>query len=43
MENNKRTLEEQKKEFKQNKLLATPIAGVSAGLTVLISGLFFSD
>jgi len=38
-----RTLEEQKNEFKQSKLLATPIAGLIAWLIVLISGLFFSD
>lgn len=40
---NIRTLEEQKKEFKQSKLLATPIAGLIAWFVVLISGLFFSD
>lgn len=43
MEHNSRTLEEQKNEFKQSKLLATPIAGLIAWLTVFISGLFFSD
>ncbi|WP_442587198.1 DUF7010 family protein [Pedobacter sp. AW31-3R] len=43
MENKIRTLEEQKNEFKQSTLLATPIAGLIAWLIVLISGLFFSD
>jgi uncharacterized membrane protein len=38
-----RTLEEQKKEFKECKLLATPIAGLLAWLAVTISGMFFSD
>ena len=38
MEQRARTLEEQKKEFKQNKLLATPIAGLIAWLIVFISG-----
>jgi hypothetical protein len=38
-----RTLEEQKKEFKERKLLATPIAGLIAWLAVAISGMFFSD
>ena len=38
-----RTLEEQKEEFKQKKLLASPIAGLIAWLIVAISGLFFSD
>ena len=38
MEQGSRTLEEQKKEFKQNKLLATPIAGLIAWLIVFISG-----
>lgn len=39
----KRTLEEQKEEFKQSKLLATPITGLLAWLSVFISGLLFSD
>ncbi|TRW27099.1 hypothetical protein FMM05_00160 [Flavobacterium zepuense] len=43
MEQNSRTLEEQRNEFKQSKLLATPIAGLIAWLTVFISGLLFSD
>ncbi len=38
-----RTLEEQKQEFKQRKLLASPIAGLIAWGIVAISGLFFSD
>jgi len=38
-----RTLEEQKKEFKQSKLLATPLAGLIAWLTVAISGMIFSE
>lgn len=38
-----RTLEEQKKEFKQGKLLATPIAGMIAWFAVFISGIFFND
>ena len=38
-----RTLEAQKEEFKQKKLLASPIAGLIAWLVVAISGLFFSD
>lgn len=38
---NIRTLEEQKNEFKQSKLLATPIVGLIAWLIVFISGLFF--
>lgn len=37
-----RTLEEQKKEFKGSKLIATPIAGLFAWLLVGISGLFLS-
>src|SRR5690606_23815434 len=37
-----RTLEEQKEEFKQQKLLATPISGLIAWLIVGISGVFFS-
>ncbi|TDQ06234.1 DUF7010 family protein [Pedobacter metabolipauper] len=43
METNIRTLEEQKNEFKQSKLLATPIAGLIAWLIVFISGLFLSE
>ena len=43
MESNIRPLEEQKNEFKKSKLLAMPIAGLIAWLTVLISGLFLSD
>jgi len=43
MEHIIRTLEEQKDEFKQSRLLATPIAGLIAWLVVFISGLFFSD
>ncbi len=35
-----RTLEEQKKEFKKNKLIATPIAGLIAWLLVGIGGIF---
>jgi hypothetical protein len=38
-----RTLEVQKEEFKQKKLLASPIAGLIAWLAVAISGIFFSD
>lgn len=38
-----RTLEQQKEEFKQSKLLASPIAGMIAWLIVGISGLFFQD
>ncbi len=38
-----RTLEEQKKEFKRAKLLATPIAGLVAWLFVGIGGIFLSD
>ncbi|WP_248912300.1 DUF7010 family protein [Gelidibacter algens] len=37
------TLEKQKQEFKQRKLLASPLAGLFAWLAVGISGLFFSD
>ena len=36
MEHPFRTLEEQKNEFKQSKLLATPIAGLIAWLTVFL-------
>ncbi len=43
MAHNQRTLEQQKEEFKQKKLLASPIAGLIAWLAVAISGLFFSD
>ena len=43
MKDNKRTFEEQKEEFKQRKLLASPIAGLIAWLTVALSGIFFSD
>jgi len=43
MEHQIRTLEEQKNEFKQSKLLATPISGLIAWLIVFISGLLFSD
>ncbi|EDM37797.1 hypothetical protein PBAL39_15269 [Pedobacter sp. BAL39] len=43
MEHQVRTLEEQKSEFKQSKLLATPIAGLIAWLIVLMSGLFLSE
>jgi hypothetical protein len=38
-----RTLEEQKQEFKESKLIATPIAGLIAWICVFISSLFFSD
>ena len=38
-----RTLEQQKEEFKQSKLLASPIAGTIAWLIVGISGLFCQD
>lgn len=38
-----RTLEQQKEEFKQKKLLASPIAGLIAWLTVATSGLLFPD
>lgn len=41
--NNHRTLEEQKEEFKKKKLLASPIAGLIAWLTVAITGIFFPD
>lgn len=37
-----RTLEEQKKEFKSRKLIATPIAGLLVWLIVGISGIFLS-
>lgn len=43
MTENKRTLEEQKEEFKRKKLLASPIAGLIAWLIVSISGIFFPD
>jgi len=43
MTENKRTLEEQKEEFKRKKLLASPIAGLIAWLIVAISGIFFPD
>lgn len=43
MTNLHRTLEEQKEEFKQKKLLASPIAGLLAWLVVAISGIFFPD
>lgn len=43
MTENQRTLEQQKNEFKQKKLLASPIAGLIAWLAVAVSGLFFSD
>ena len=43
MTDNKRTLEEQKEEFKRKKLLASPIAGLIAWLIVAISGFFFPD
>lgn len=38
-----RTLEQQKEEFKQKNLLASPIAGLIAWLAVAISGLIFPD
>jgi hypothetical protein len=40
---NFRSLEEQKEEFKQKKLIASPIAGLIAWVAVAISGSFFSD
>ena len=43
MANTLRTLEEQKEEFKQKKLLASPIAGLIAWSIVAVSGLFFPD
>lgn len=43
MINNIRTLEQQKEEFKQKKLLASPIAGLIAWSIVAISGLIFPD
>lgn len=43
MKYNPRTLEEQKEEFKQKKLLAAPIAGLIAWIIVAISGIFFPD
>jgi hypothetical protein len=42
MEENLRSLEEQKSEFKNSKLIATPIAGLIAWLMVLLSGLLLS-
>jgi hypothetical protein len=38
-----RTLEQQKEEFKQRKLLASPLAGLLAWSAVAISGLFLPD
>lgn len=43
MESIQRSLEQQKEEFKQNKLLASPIAGLIAWSVVAISGFFFPD
>lgn len=43
MTNPQRTLELQKEEFKQKKLLASPIAGLIAWLIVALSGIFFPD
>ena len=43
MTDHQRTLEQQKEEFKQKKLLASPIAGLIAWSIVAISGLFFPD
>jgi hypothetical protein len=43
MEHIIRTLEEQKNEFKQSRLLATPIAGLIAWLIVFLSALLFSE
>lgn len=43
MTHNRRTLEQQKEEFKQKKLLASPIAGLIAWLAVAVSGLIFPD
>ena len=43
MTDNIRTLEQQKEEFKQKKLLASPIAGLIAWLIVAISGIIFPD
>lgn len=43
MTDNRRTLEQQKEEFKQKKLIASPIAGLIAWLLVAISGLIFPD
>lgn len=43
MTDNKRSLEEQKEEFKRKKLLASPIAGLIAWFIVAISGFFFPD
>lgn len=43
MISNQRTLEEQKEEFKQKKLLASPIAGLIAWCVVAVSGFLFPD
>ena len=43
MEDTLRSLEEQKEEFKQKKLLASPIAGLIAWSIVAISGFFLPD
>ena len=43
METLVRTLEVQKNEFKQRKLLATPLAGLIAWVVVGLSGLFLSE
>lgn len=43
METLVRTLEVQKDEFKQRKLLATPLAGLLAWIAVGLSGLFLSE
>lgn len=43
MTQNLRTLEQQREEFKQKKLLASPIAGLIAWSLVAISGIFFRD
>ena len=42
MSDHQRTLEEQKEEFKQKKLLASPIAGLIAWSLVALSGVFLS-
>ena len=42
MSDKQRTLEEQKEEFKQKKLLASPIAGLIAWSLVALSGVFLS-
>ncbi len=39
----KRTLEQQKEDFKRKKLLASPIAGLIAWLIIALSGVFFPD